>query len=88
MVILRAIPYTVLHAMDPHLVEDTISTSPVTPHPAQVLTQTLDSPTVHHLVTVMGAPSPNHSWQEVTLFNLMKLKCFMKPLETNMSNQA
>ena len=54
-----------------------------TPHPTQILTQTLDTPTVRHLATVMEAPSPNHSWQEVTIFNLMKLKCFMKVFETN-----
>ena len=60
--------------MDPHLVEDTIFTSQATPHPTQILTQTLDTSTVHHLATVMVATSPNHSWQEVTFFNLMKLK--------------
>ena len=69
--------------MDPHLVEEAIFTFPVTPHPTQIPTQTLDTPTVHHLATVMAAPSPNHSWQEVTHFNPMKLKCFMKVLETN-----
>ena len=51
-----------------------------TPLPTQILTQTLDTPTVHHLATVMAAPSPNHSWQEVSNFNPMKLKCFMKVL--------
>ena len=68
--------------MDPHLVEDTISTLRTTPLPTQIPTQTLDTPSVHHLVTVMVAPSPNHSWQEVTIFDPMKLKCFMKVLET------
>ena len=67
--------------MDPHLVEDTIFALPATP--TQILTQTLDTPTVHHLATVMAAPSPNHSWLEVTLFDPMKLKCFIKVLETN-----
>ena len=74
--------------MDPHLVEDTISTLRTTPHPTQILTQTLDTPTVHHLATVMAAPSPNHSWQEVTIFNLMKLKCFMKLFNINLLNQV
>ena len=74
--------------MDPHLVEDTLFTSPATPHPTQILTQTLDTPTVHHLATVMAAPSPNHSWQEVTHFNQMKLKCFMKVLNINLLNQV
>ena len=67
--------------MDPHLVEETIFALPATP--TQILTQTLDTPTVHHLATVMAAPSLDHSWQEDTHFNPMKLKCFMKLLETN-----
>ena len=81
--LLTAIPYPVVLAMDPHLVEDTIFTLPATPPPAQVLTQTLDTPTAHQLATVMAAPFPDHSWQEVTIFNLMRLKCFMKLRETN-----
>ena len=64
--------------MDPSLVEEVIFGLPTTPHPTQIPIQTLDTPTVHHLATVISAPSPNHSWQEVTIFNLMKLKCFMK----------
>ena len=81
-------PYTVVLSMDPNLVEDAISALRTTPHPIQIPTHTLETPTVHHLATVMAAPSPNHFWQEVTIFNLMKLKCSMKLLETNMSNQA
>ena len=73
--------------MDPHLVEETIFTSQATPHPIQILTQDLDTTTVHHLATVLAAPSPNHSWQEVTIFNLMKLKCFMKLFNINLLNQ-
>ena len=34
--------------MDPHLVEETIFTSQATPHPIQILTQDLDTTTVHH----------------------------------------
>ena len=82
------IPYTVVTTVVPHLVEDTISTLPVMPHPTQILTQTLDTSTVHHLATVMAAPSRDHSWQEVTIFNLMKLKCFMKVLNINLLNQV
>ena len=74
--------------MDPHLVEDTICTSQATHHPTQILTQTLDTSTVHHLATVMAAPSPDHSWQEVTIFSLMKLKCFMKLFNINLLNQV
>ena len=69
--------------MDPSLVEETIFTLATTPHPTRIPTQTLDTPTVHHLATVMAAPLPDHSSQEVTNFNPMKLKCFMKVLETN-----
>ena len=81
-----AIPYTVVLAMDPHLVEDTIFTLPATPHPAQILTQTLDTPTAHQLVTVLAPYLPDHSWQEATIFNLMRLKYFMKILELKRTN--
>ena len=74
--------------MDPHLVEDTMSTFAATHHPTQIFTQTLDTPTFHHLVIVIPAPSPDHSWQEVTDFNQMKLKCFMKVLNINLLNQV
>ena len=47
--------------MDPSLVEEAIFTLSVTPHPTQIPTQTLDTPTVHQLATVMAAPSPKHS---------------------------
>ena len=88
MVIVRKIPYTVVTTVVPHLVEDTISTLPATHHPTKILYQTLDTPIVHHLATVMPAPSPDHSWQEVTNFNQMKLKCFMKVLNINLLNQV
>ena len=69
--------------MDPSL-EETIFTLATTPHPTQIPTQTLETPTVHHLATVMAAPLPDHSSQEVEILNPMKLKCFMiKVLETN-----
>ena len=58
--------------------EEVIFGLPTTPHPTQSPTQTLETPTVHHLATVMAAPSPDHSWQEVQILNPMKLKCFMK----------
>ena len=47
--------------MDPNLVEDAISALRTTPHPTQIPTHTLETPTVHHLTTVMAAPSPPHS---------------------------
>ena len=76
------IPYTVVLAMDPHLVAITIFTSPATPPPTQILTQALDTHTAHHLVTVLAPPLPDPSWQEVTSFNLTRLKYFMKILKT------
>ena len=69
--------------MDPSLVEEMIFGLPTTPHPTQIPSQTLDTPTVHHLATVMAAPLPDHSSQEVEILNPMKLKCFMKVLEIN-----
>ena len=60
-IVLFAVPYTVVQAMDPSLVEEAIFTLATTPHPTQIPSQTLDTPTVHHLATVMAAPSPNHS---------------------------
>ena len=69
--------------MDPSLVKEAIFTLATTPHPTQIPTQTLDTPTVHHLATVMAASSPDHTWQEVEILNPMKLKCFIKVLETN-----
>ena len=83
MIRLPHIRRTVVLAMDPHLDGDTIFTLLTTPHPAQVPPQILATPTAHQLVTVMAAPLPNHSWQEVTIFNLMRLKYFMKLLKTN-----
>ena len=87
-IVIISFPYTVVQAMDPHLVTDTIFTSQATPHPTHILTQTLDTATVHHLAIVIPAPSPNHSWLEVTLFSLMKLKCFMKLFNINLLNQV
>ena len=77
----ESIPYTVVLVVDPHLVEDAIFTLPMMPHPTHILTQTLDTRTAHRLATVMAAPLPNHSWQEVTNLNLMRLKFFMKLLK-------
>ena len=85
-IVITKTPYTAVLAMDPHLVEDTIFTLPVTPHPTQILTQSLDTPTAHQPATVIPAPLPDHSWQEATIFNLMRLKYFMKILELKRTN--
>ena len=54
---------------------------PVTLHPTPTPTQTLDTPTARHLVTVMDPPSPSHSWRVVTSFNQTKWKSSMNPPE-------
>ena len=71
---------TVALLVDHHLETHMIFTLPTTPHQTHSLTQTLDTPTVHQLATAIKALSPDHSWREViTIFNLMRLKCSMKP---------
>ena len=73
--------------VDPHLEEAPIFTLPAMPHPAQILSRILETPTAHQLATVMAAPSLRLSWQEVTIFSLMRLKCFMKLLKTKKLKQ-
>ena len=63
--------------------EDTILELPVTPHPTQILTQTLGTPTGHLSASLISTPAPAHSLQEVKVLNPMKLKCFMKVPEIN-----
>ena len=67
---------------DPHLEKGTMFTLLTTPHPTEILTQTLDTATAHHLGIVLGTPSANHSWQEACISHLMKLKCFIKCIIT------
>jgi len=47
-------------------------------HQTSTLTQTLDTPTAHHLATDMDPLSHDHSWRVVTTSNLTKSKSFMK----------
>ena len=82
-IVVANIPYTIVLVMDPHLDGDTIFTFSMMPHRTQILTHTLDTATAHQLATVMSAPSPCPSWQELTIFNLMRLKYFMKLLKKN-----
>ena len=46
---------------------DTIFTLPLKPHQTQILTQALDTPTIHYLFTALVALSHEHSWQEAIL---------------------
>ena len=64
--------------MDQHLEEDTIFTLPTTLRQTPTYSQTLDTPTAHHLVTAMDPPSHNHSWRVVSTSDLTKSKSFMK----------
>ena len=70
--------YTAALDADPHLDMDTIFTLSPKPHQAQLHTQTLDTPTIHHLDTAMVASSQHHSWQEVITFNQTRWKSSMK----------
>jgi len=47
-------------------------------HQTSTLTQTLDTPTARHLATDMDPLSHDHSWREVTSFNLTKSKSSIK----------
>ena len=81
-VIIEVIPSTLAITMDQPLEEDTIFTSLTTLHRTLDLTHTLETPTAHHLATVMDPPSPSHSWRVlVTASNLTRWKSSMKPLE-------
>ena len=60
---------------------DTTFTLSTTPHPAPVLTQTLDGATARQLATAMDPPSHDHSWLVVTSSDLTKSKSSMKLLE-------
>ena len=66
--------HTVPLLMDLHSDLDTIFTLPHTPRPTQNHTQTLDTATVHQLVTAMAPHSQNHSWRVVINFNQTRWK--------------
>ena len=64
--------------MHHYLEEDTIFSLPTTLHQTPTHTQTLDTPTAHHLATAMDPPLHNHSWRVVTNSDLTKSKSSMK----------
>ena len=64
--------------MDQYLEGETIFSLSTTLHQAPAHTQTLDTPTAHHLATAMDPPSLNHSWRVVTTSDQTKSKSFMK----------
>ena len=66
------IPYTVAHRLGPYLEEDMTFTFPTTHHPIAILLTTLALLTAHRAGTASAAPSPEHSWQELTISHQTK----------------
>ena len=64
--------------MDQHLDTDTIFTLQTTLRQTPTHTQTLDTPTVHHLATAMDPTSHDLSWRVVATSDLTKSKSSMK----------
>ena len=65
-IVLANIRSVLIHRMVPHSVEDMTFTFPTTRHPIAIHTATLDILTAHRVGTATAAPSPKHSWQELT----------------------
>ena len=61
-----------------HSEEDMTLTSKTTLHLIAILTATLAGLTAHRAGTACTAPSPKHSWQELTSSHQTKLKPFTK----------
>ena len=61
-----------------HSGEDMTLPSETTRHLIAILTATLAGLTAHQADTATAAPSPRHSWQELTSSHQMKLKPFTK----------
>ena len=59
-------PYTVTNTMGLHSEVDMTFTFPTTRGPIEILTATLAILTAHLTGTASTAPSPEHSWQELT----------------------
>ena len=62
----------VVTTVAPHLVLDMIFKAML--QPAKTLTQVLDGPTSHHSLLSALEASPSLSQQELSIFNLLKLK--------------
>ena len=61
-----------------HSEEDMTLTSTTTRHLIAILSATLAGLTAHRADTATPAPSPKHSWQELTSSHQTKLKPFTK----------
>ena len=69
----------VVASVVPHLVLDMIFTAML--QPAKTLTRVLDGPTSHHSLLSALAASSSLSRQELSIFNLLKLKYSTKILK-------
>ena len=79
----EVVPSKLALPLDHHLEVDTILPFMFKTLKAQKFfpTQTLDTPTAHHLATVIIPLSPSHSWRVVKNSILTKWKSSMKALE-------
>ena len=59
-------PYTLKRTLGLHSEVDMTFTFPATRRPIAILTATLAILTAHRAGTATAAPSPEHSWQELT----------------------
>ena len=71
-------PYTLKRTLGLHSEVDMTFTFPATRRPIAILTATLAILTAHRAGTATAAPSPKHSWQELTGSHQTKLKLFTK----------
>ena len=58
--------------MDLYSEEEMTFSFPTTRHPIAILTATLAILTAHRAGTATAAPSPEHSWQELTISHQTK----------------
>ena len=65
-VLTERIPYVFVHRMGPPSEEDMTFTFPTPRHPIAIHIASLAILTVHRAGTATAAPSPEHSWQELT----------------------
>ena len=65
-VLTEHIPYFLVHRMGPHSVEDMTFKFSTPDNPVAIYTATSAVLTAHRVGTATAAPSPKHSWQELT----------------------
>ena len=82
-VLTEHIPYVLVQGMGPHSVEDMTFTFPARRRPIAIHTATLAILTAHRAGTATAAPSPGHSWQELTTSLQTKWKPFTSQTKRN-----